>query len=186
MQGFAVVAMVELAVAFLISGSFIATEQSADLKRPISKAIDDFNLTRRSELLRLKQAQLSEDEMIAEIRDWLSKKEASNDALLFNLIARIEQTRILPPKSRFEVTRLSDPGGRYVFNVYNIRLGVQVPNGLGSGIPLRQAFISSRTLQEEVEHLNKVLDEIPRLPGFYRLENRVKGLEKRIKSKNTK
>jgi hypothetical protein len=146
MQGFA--------IAFLITGSFIATEQTADLKMPIRNAIDDFNLTRVSELIRLKQPTLSEDEVIAEIRAWLSKKGSSDDALLFNIMTRIEQTRILPPKARFEVTRLTDLGGKYVFDVYNIQLWVQLPNGLSSGIRLRQAFISSRTLPEEVDRLN--------------------------------
>jgi len=149
--------------------------------RPVSlaQAIETFNAEAAADPVGRAQPPLTEEEVVAAIRAAKPEKDSAVFEELFRALKRIAETRVLPPKAEFATMTLWDPGEAFVYDVWWVRIEMPKEDGGGYSMPIRERRIRSRTLEEEIQRLEKVLQETPPEPGRYRLEDRLEELKKR-------
>ncbi len=132
---------------------------------------------------------ITEPEVIAAIRAAKRPEDSAVTDKLFDAFKKIAETKQLPPGAEFEaVGGAWDPGTTFVYDVWWVRL--QMPkeaNGTYSFV-IRERFIRSLTLQEELVRLEKELpaEGEERLVDGGRLEARIDALKDRIEKMKTK
>lgn len=120
------------------------------------------------------------DELLAAIRTARDTADAPSDEAR-RVLEQLSDGKPLPPGATQTVNTLSDFGGRYVYDVSETFLVIPLDSGKELRIPVRKRFLRSRTLLQEIARLEGVLADATELPGRYRLKDRVKDLEARVR-----
>jgi len=74
-----------------------------------------------------------------------------------------------------------DPGGQHVFDVWSVRIRLAQDDGSSFAFILRETYIASRTLEEELERL-KVSWNGERELGQLSVQRRIEELQKRMQN----
>ena len=156
-----------------------SAESPADSPNDLATAIAAFNAKSLESSTGKDQPPLTEDEVLGAIR--LAERADNRDApdAQFLAFKRISQTRQLPPKAEIEVLTGIDPGADYVFDVWYVRIRLPKDDGGSYGFTIRNRVIRARPVAEVAQELEKDLQDIPPMPGRYRLEDRLKNLKER-------
>ncbi len=125
---------------------------AANLKgTPLAAAIHGFNLEHQSARIGKDQPPLTEEEVIAAIRWWKTKR---NEADLMNeefqAFQAIADTRMLPEKVKFEVLTGFQPNQEFVFNAWSVRIVMPRLSKAGwtYAFSIRDRWINSRRLDD--------------------------------------
>lgn len=149
----------------------------------LTDAISAFNMTALSDPIGETQTPLTVNEVVAEIRAW-NRPDAQTSEIQLAAFKSIAETQKLPKNASFESLNGYDGGGDYVFDMWSIRIVFEGPNGSTYAFPIRRRMVASRTLSEELERVEAkvaALDpQSKRVPGWYRIENRIRKLKSRI------
>ena len=128
---------------------------------PLADAIKAFNEKTAADPIGKDQPPLTEEEAIAAIRAWErpnSKSPVSDE--MYEAFKKIAETRTLPPNASFETETRSEPvPGAFVFDIWSVRIRMFRPDRSSYGFELRKRFIRSRTLEEELAHVQKRLQQ---------------------------
>jgi len=162
---------------------FVIPISEPETTTSLTNAIKTFNAEAATNPIGKNQPALTGEEVIAAIRALKQKQDPLVSDELFRTFKQIAETQELPPNVGFETTTLWDPDGEFVFDVWWVRLQIPKEDGGMYSFPIRERFVSSRTLCEEVIRLEKVLQDTPPLPGRYRIEERIQQLRTMIKNK---
>lgn len=174
-----------LATIFFSCGLFGFADTHAHEQRSLVDAIEIFNVQTADDPIGSAQQPLNEAEVVAAIRFW-SDPEAPVSAEMLSSFKKIAETRKLPDNAVFEKLTGYDLGGDYVFDVWSVRIRIQRPNKSSYAFIIRENVVASRTLQEELDRLKSSTGQLPngeRMPGWRRVEDRIKELENRIANK---
>lgn len=119
------------------------------------------------------QQPLTEEEVIGAIRAWEREKGSPVSDKLYSIFKRVADTRELPKNAELEgLGGLWVPSWDFYYDVWWIRVKVEREDGSSYGFPIRERIIRSRTLEEELCRVSKLLFErgAQRIPGDYRLD----------------
>jgi hypothetical protein len=155
--------------------------QPSPQKSPqLADAIKAFNENAAKDPIGKDQPPLTEEEVIAAIRDWERPKDSPLSDEMYEVFKRIAETRTLPPTAEFEKLTGYDRGGAFILDVWSVRIRMYRPDRSSYAVIIRERMIRSRTLEEELVLAEKRLQDTPPLPGTYRLKERVEDLKARI------
>ncbi len=147
---------------------------------PYSGLVKSFDKHRRSLPPDVEPLELSEEEILAAIRI------AADSHSLFGLgkeaVKSLVDGESLPESTELEIESLRDLGGEYLYDVEDVFLSMPVPGSEPVRIPIRQRLLGSRTLRDEIERLNQVIQSAKPLPGVARLVQRRDALIARVKA----
>ena len=116
---------------------------------PLAAAIKAFNETYSSHPIGKDQPPLTEDEVVAAIRWWGTKR---NDAPVteaeFHEFQKIADTRMLPEKAEFELLTSFRPADQLEFDAWSVR--IRMPGGRGTyAYVIRDRWIRSRSVNQQ-------------------------------------
>ena len=120
----------------------------------LSDAIKALNTKASHDPIGKDETPITEPEVIAAIRAAKRPEDSAVTDKLFDAFKKIAETKQLPPGAELEaVGGPWDPGGSFVYDVWWVRLRMpKEANGTYSFV-IRERFIRSRTLQEELARL---------------------------------
>jgi hypothetical protein len=166
-----------LTLAFVL---FVVCEPTTKSEVQLVEAISKFNADAKSDRIGVSQRRLDEDEVVAAIRHW-NNPDAPISPELLATFKQIAETKILPENAAFEVLTGYDPGGQYVFDVWSVRIRLAREDGSSFAFILRETYIASRTLEEELERLKASWNGEREL-GQCSVWRRIEELQKRIQN----
>jgi hypothetical protein len=146
---------------------------------PLAEAIRKFNEEAKRDPVGKEQPPLTLDEVLAAIRLPDKKHYASATDEQFAEFKRIAETQVFPATAEFEVLGWMDPGGDYLYQMWDVRIMLTAPEGNTYSFTVRRRLIRSQSVEEAAAALEKVLRDTPALPGRYRMEDRLKDLKAR-------
>ena len=138
-----------------------AGQQSRQQSLPLADAIKAFNEKAAEHPIGKDQPPLTEEEAIAAIRAWerpKSKDPVSDE--MYEAFKKIAETRTLPPNASFETETGYQPRGAFVFDIWSVRIRMFRPDRSSYGFELRNRIIRSRTLEEELDRVQKQLKQL--------------------------
>ncbi len=169
---------------------FEATDKNAKAKdeagTSLSDAIKALNTKAAHNPIGKDETPITEPEVIAAIRAAKRPEDSVVTDKMFAAFKKIAETKQMPPGAELEaVGGPWDPGGSFVYDVWWVRL--QMPkeaNGTYSFV-IRERFIRSRTLQEEIDQLEPKPGEEQPVDGGRTQEriNDLKALLEKMKAK---
>jgi hypothetical protein len=119
-------------------------------ERPLAAAIQEFNLKQRSSEIGRDQPPITEDEVIAALRWWKTKRnevDLTNEE--FQGFQAIADTRILPKEAEFEVLTGFRPNQEFEFDAWSVRIRMPRLSKPGTyAFTIRDRWIHSRQLGE--------------------------------------
>ena len=155
------------------------TCHAADHSQSLGQFVAEFNNQQDKAAIHLHGPALTKDEVIAALRASLRNLASTQSKETVAIVRRILDSQQLPDKALLEIATFSDPGGEFVFDIYDISLRLPTTADGQVGLPIRKRFIASRTLNEEIHRLERQLKLAPELPGKYRLADRLRELRSR-------
>jgi RNA polymerase sigma factor (sigma-70 family) len=152
----------------------------------LSDAIKALNTKAAHNPIGKDETPITEPEVIAAIRAAKRPEDSAVTDKLFDAFKKIAETKQMPPGAELQaVGGVWDPGTAFVYDVWWVRL--QMPkeaNGTYSFV-IRERFIRSRTLQEEIDQLEPKPGEEQPVDGGRTQEriNHLKALIEKMKAK---
>jgi RNA polymerase sigma factor (sigma-70 family) len=172
------------AVEFEVTGKNSKAKDGAQTS--LSDAIKALNTNASHNPVGKDETPTTEPEVVAAIRAAERPKDSAVTDKLFDAFKKIAETKQLPPGAEFEaVGGPWDPGASFVYDVWWVRLRMpKEANGTYSFV-IRERFIRSRTLQEEMARLEPKPGEEKPVDGG-RTQEYIKALKARIEKMKTK
>lgn len=149
-----------VAVSLALMCQTVAGQTSRQESLPLANAIKAFNKKAAEDPIGKDQPPLTEEEAIAAIRAWehtKSKWPMSDE--MYEAFKKVAETRTLPPNASFYWETGYQPVGAFVFDIWSVRIGMSRPDRSAYDIELRSRFIRSRTLEEELDQVQKKLQQ---------------------------
>lgn len=162
-----------------VAGNSIADDE---VDTSLSEAVAAFNKKSLSDTIGAAQPPMTEEEVVAAILLYeCPPNEPVSDELLGSF-KKIATSKTLPENASFESLNGYDRGGSHIFDVWSVRIRMERADGSSYAFVLRERVVGSRTLEEELERLNNLIEEedVKRWVGGYRILERKKDLEARI------
>ena len=130
----------------LPSSSAVTADPNAT---PLAAAIKAFNERYSSHPIGKDQPPLTEDEVVAAIRWWGTKRNnAPVTEAEFHEFQKIADTRMLPEKAEFELLTSFRPADQLEFDAWSVR--IRMPGGRGTyAYVIRDRWIRSRSLNQQ-------------------------------------
>ncbi len=160
-----------------------------DAKTSLAGAIKSLNTKASSDLIGKDETPITEQEVVAAIRAAERPKDSAVADQLFDAFKKIAETKQLPPGAELEaVGGIYDPGTAFIYDVWWVRLRVPTETGGTYAFVIRERFIRSRTLQEELARLEteRPGKGEPAIVDGGRLQERINDLKARIEKMKTK
>jgi hypothetical protein len=180
--------MLHVAIAAITVVASLVSAPVNNEGNPLADSIETFNRAAATDEIGKTQNPLTEQEVVAAILMWEPTKDSPVSNALLEQFRSIAKTKELPHNATIEKLTGYDPGGDHVFDVWSVRIRMQRPDDSSYSFVIRERVIAARTIVEELDALKDRISALPeeqrRLPGFYRIHDRVKELEKRIEESN--
>ena len=150
---------------------------------PLETAIEAFNSKSARHELGKSQPPLSMEEVVAAIRLWQPGPDTPVSPKLLGVFKQIAESKTLPDRAEFELLTGYDRGGKFVFDVWSVRIRIEREDGSSYAFLIRESVLGSRTLEEEVARIERVIEDknMERMVGGYRIIERVEHLKSRIR-----
>ena len=144
----------------------------------LAAEVEQFNGGHGHTLRKLSQPPLTENEVIAAIR-WSHADPTAISPDLLHHCKRIAMTGQFPSSAKLEILTNFDPGGDFVFKICSIRIRITREDGTSDALIVRNSFVASWTLEEELDRLRaKGVDDDAL--GQFSDAKRIKNLTRRI------
>ena len=124
---------------------------------PLMDAIKSFNGKASVDPIGKDQQPLMEEEVIAAVRAWQRSKDTPVLDEMYDAFKQIAENRMLPRNAEFEWETGYSPRGPFVFDMWSVRIRMYRPDRSSYAFELRNRMIRSRTLHEELDHVQKKL-----------------------------